>query len=65
MIEELSESYISVYGKSVSVIGTAESAAMAKRAVEALLRGSTHANVYKWLENKRREMKKKRIIEMA
>ena len=65
LIEDLSESYISVYGKSVSIIGTAESAAMAKRAVEALLRGSTHANVYKWLENKRREMKKKRIIEMA
>ena len=65
LIEELSESYISVYGKSAGIIGTAESAAMAKRAVEALLRGSTHATVYKWLENKRREMKRKRVIEMA
>ena len=65
LIEELTESYISVYGKSVCIIGTAESAAMAKRAVEALLSGSTHASVYKWLENKRREMKRKRAIEMA
>jgi len=65
LIEELSESHISVFGKSVSIIGTAESAAMAKRAVEALLGGSTHANVYKWLEKKRREMKRKRIIEMV
>jgi len=65
LIEELSEAYISVFGKSVSIIGTAESASMAKRAVEALLRGSTHANVYRWLEKKRRGMKKKRIIDMV
>ena len=65
LIEELSESYISVYGKSIGIIGTAEPVAMAKRAVEALLQGSTHASVYKWLENKRREMKRKRIIEMG
>ena len=65
LIEELSESYISVYGKTISIIGTAESAAMAKRAVEALLKGSTHASVYKWLEQKRREMKRKRIVEMV
>ena len=65
LIEELSEAYISVYGKSVSIIGTAESASMAKRAVEALLRGSTHASVYMWLEKKRRELKRKRIVEMV
>lgn len=65
LIEELSESYISVYGKTISIIGTAESAAMAKRAVEALLKGSTHASVYKWLEQKRREMKRKRIVEVV
>ena len=65
LIEELSESYISVYGKSIGIIGTAETAAMAKRAVEALLRGSTHATVYKWLENRRREMKRKRVMEMG
>ena len=65
LIEELSEAYVSVYGKSISIIGTAESASMAKRAVEALLRGSTHANVYKWLEKKRRELKRKRIVEMV
>ena len=65
LIEELSESYISVYGKSISIIGLNESASMAKRAVEALLRGSTHASVYKWLEMKRREMKRKRVMEMG
>ena len=64
LIEELSETYISVYGKSISIIGTAESSYMAKKAVEALLMGSTHANVYKWLEKKRRELKRKAIMEM-
>ena len=65
LIEELSEAYVSVYGKTVCIIGTAESASMAKRAVEYLLQGSTHASVYKWLENRRREMKRKRIMEMV
>ena len=65
LIEELSESYISVYGKFISIIGLPESVSMAKRACEALLRGSTHANVYRWLEKKRRELKRKRIMEMV
>ena len=65
LIEELSEAYISVYGKTIGIIGLPEAASMAKRAVEALLRGSTHANVYKWLEKRRRELKRKRIIEFA
>jgi ribosomal RNA assembly protein len=64
LIEELSEAYISVYGKTICIIGTPESASIAKKAVESLLRGSTHATVYKWLERKRREMKRKRAIEM-
>jgi len=64
LIEELSEAYISVYGKTVSIIGLPEAASIAKRAVEALLRGSTHASVYKWLESRRREMKRKKLTEM-
>jgi ribosomal RNA assembly protein len=64
LIEELSEAYVSVYGKTIGIIGLPESATMAKRAVEALLRGSTHSSVYKWLEKRRRELKKKKIIEM-
>jgi len=61
IIEELSEAHISVYGKTIGIIGTPEEASMAKKAVEALLSGSTHANVYKWLEKRRRDLKKKRI----
>lgn len=64
LIEELTESSISVFGKTISIIGQPESAANAKQAVESLLRGSTHANVYKWLEKRRRELKRRAIIEM-
>ena len=64
LIEELTESNMSVFGKTIGIIGLPESAANAKQAVESLLRGSTHANVYKWLEKRRRDMKKREIIEM-
>ncbi|MBL7056350.1 RNA-processing protein [Candidatus Woesearchaeota archaeon] len=65
IIEDLTESYISVYGKTISIIGETEGASMAKRAVENLLKGSTHANVYKWLEKRRREIKRQRASEMV
>ena len=64
LIEELTECNISVFGKTISIIGMPDSAANARRAVEALLRGSPHANVYKWLEKRRKDMKRRNIMEM-
>ena len=64
LIEQLTECYVCVYGKTISIIGEPESTSAAKQAVENLLSGSTHANVYKWLEKKRRELKRKNILEM-
>jgi ribosomal RNA assembly protein len=61
-IEELAECYISVYGKTIGIIGKSEDLANARRAVESLLQGSPHANVYKWLEKRRREAKRREII---
>lgn len=58
-IETLTECYISVYGKTISMIGTIEMCAICKKAVETLLSGSPHANVYKWLERQRKLIKKK------
>ncbi|HLC64715.1 MAG TPA: KH domain-containing protein [Candidatus Nanoarchaeia archaeon] len=57
VIEELTECRITVYGKTIGIIGLAGNTAIARRAIEALITGSRHANVYKWLERKRREMK--------
>jgi ribosomal RNA assembly protein len=63
LIEELTESDISVYGKTVAIIGPSEAVSLARQAIISLLRGSTHANVYKWLEKKRRELKKRELME--
>jgi len=64
LIEDLTESHISVYGKTISIIGSPESSSSAKHAVESLLRGAPHSSVYKWLEKKRREMKRREILGM-
>jgi len=53
-IETLTECYLAVYGKTICVIGELERVSVARRAIEALLSGSQHAAVYKWLERQRR-----------
>ena len=60
-IEELTETYICVFGKTVGIIGTTEYVLLAKRAIESLLAGSTHSSVYNWLEKKRRELKMREL----
>jgi ribosomal RNA assembly protein len=62
LIEELAEVYVSVYGKTVAIIGANESVSIAHQAVKMLIEGSTHSTVYSWLEKKRRELKRKDII---
>lgn len=57
LIERLTDTFISVYGKTVCLIGRSESVLIAKRAIEFLIGGSRHANVYNWLEKMRREQR--------
>ena len=54
-LENLTNCVISVYGKTVALIGPVEDVINARRAIEELLAGSTHARVYRFLEKKRRE----------
>lgn len=58
IIEELTDTYISVYGHTVGIIGNIEQAQVAREAVQMLIQGSQHATVYKFLHRKRRELKK-------
>jgi ribosomal RNA assembly protein len=53
-IEDLTECYLSVYGKTIGIIGQTEKASMARKAVEMLLEGSMHRTVYGMLEKWRR-----------
>ena len=62
LIEQETDTYISVYGKTIGILGEAENAMVAKRAIESLLAGSTHSSVYKWLEKKKKELKRKQIL---
>ncbi|MFH1133195.1 MAG: KH domain-containing protein [Nanoarchaeota archaeon] len=57
-IETLTECYVSVFGKTISIIGTADRIMLARRAIEQLLQGSTHAAVYRWLERKHVELRR-------
>ena len=58
IIEDLTDSYLSVYGKTVSIIGFAENVAIARRAVEMLVQGAPHAKIYKYLEKQKKELRK-------
>lgn len=56
LMEQMTNTYISVYGKTVSVIGRIENVFIARRAIESLLRGSKHGNVYAMLEREREKI---------
>jgi ribosomal RNA assembly protein len=49
MIESFSGCALSVYGKTVSIIGTYEQLNIAREAVQMIIRGSKHSKVYSFL----------------
>jgi ribosomal RNA assembly protein len=61
IIEELTDTNVAVYGHTVGIIGTLEQAQVAREAIEMLIRGSMHATVYRFLQRKRRQLKKKML----
>jgi ribosomal RNA assembly protein len=64
-IEELTETKLSIYGKTIGIIGEAECVLLARRAIETLLAGATHASVYKWLEKKKKELERNRALDKS
>jgi ribosomal RNA assembly protein len=58
-IEESTGASVSVYGKTVSLIGSPEQLAVAREAVEMILRGAKHSSVFRFLESKRREARER------
>ena len=61
IIEELTDANVVVYGHTVGIIGTFEQVDAARYAVQMLIDGSQHHAVYKFLANKRRELKKQML----
>ncbi len=60
LIEELTETQMSVYGSTVALIGNIESLPAATEAVMMLIRGKFHKTVYNYLFAYRRQLKKDR-----
>jgi ribosomal RNA assembly protein len=59
IIEETTDAHVSIYGKTIALIGTAEQLTVAREALQMLLGGAKHSSVYRFLERKRREMRRK------
>jgi ribosomal RNA assembly protein len=55
-LERMTNTNICIYGKTIGIIGNLEDVSLARRALDKLLKGSPHSNVYKWIEiQKKRE----------
>ncbi|MBU1111301.1 MAG: KH domain-containing protein [Nanoarchaeota archaeon] len=52
-IERLTNTYLSVYGKTVGIIGLYKEVSLAKQAIINLLQGSKHGNVYTYIEKQK------------
>lgn len=61
VIEQMTGVRLSVYGKTISIIGDSEQLAIARAAIDMLLDGAPHGAVYSYLEKKRRELKRSQL----
>jgi ribosomal RNA assembly protein len=62
VIEELTKCDVSVYGKTVAIIGEPTELRLAKDAIEKLATGSQHKSVYNMLQRERTKRKQERIL---
>ena len=62
ILEELTGASISVSGHTISIIGNYDAIAMAKDALEKLIKGRQHGTVYKFLKRRRQELKKEKAL---
>ena len=60
-IERFAESFISVYGKTISIISEYDNLLIARKAVAMLISGTPHHAVLRFLENKYNEKKKEQF----
>lgn len=59
-LEHLTNTNICIYGKTIVIIGAFDGVSIARRAVEKLLKGAPHSNVYRWIE-KQKAIERERI----
>jgi len=56
-LETLTRTNISVYGRTVAIIGIEEDVELAEKAIQMFIKGAQHATVYRSLEHERKGMK--------
>ncbi len=62
IMEELTDCKISVYGKTIAIIGEISAVAVCRRAIENLISGARHSTVYRFLEKQRSELKRRQVL---
>jgi ribosomal RNA assembly protein len=62
VIEELTKCYVSVYGRTVAIIGEVTEVKLARDAIEMLASGSRHRSVYNMLQRARTKRKMDRML---
>ncbi len=62
VIQSLSECDLCLCDNNISIIGRAENVELASRALESLIRGSKHANVFKALEEGRKSIREEELL---
>ncbi|MGB4653544.1 MAG: KH domain-containing protein [Methanothrix sp.] len=65
VMEQLSGTKVSVYGKTVAILGYPAQIRVARAAIEMLLDGAPHGNVYSFLERKHKELAKEELKEQG
>jgi ribosomal RNA assembly protein len=65
IMERLSGSRVSVYGKTVALLGHPEQIRVARAAIEMLIDGAPHGNVYSFLERKHHQLAKEELREQG
>lgn len=65
IMERLTGVKLSIYGKTASLLGYPEQIRIARAAIEMLLDGAPHGNVYSFLEKKHQDMVKQELREQG
>lgn len=60
-IEQYTSTHLSIYGKTVSIIGDYQDVLDAKKAIQLIINGASHGAVYAYLEKKAREKQAKEM----
>ncbi|MFB6470743.1 MAG: pre-rRNA-processing protein PNO1 [Vulcanisaeta sp. AZ3] len=63
VIQELTDTKIAIGDKYIAILGPYENVRTARDALEMLIKGRQHSTVYKWIQNWRREIRYRELVE--